>query len=462
MRASFPLCGRGRDRRLAAMADNDDPEISAALTKLAELDASSAGNAEAALRWIAGEEGLAAITQEGVQTFCWYQLPMKWMDSEDKKLSVVAALAEAFDLLQLPRYAAICRSPTTHDILRAYEQRPGLGKAAFRRAAAASGIIPPDLPEFRWGAVMGVQEATAWSSTADFLEVAVASGAFVPGTRGWKARQQDLARAHLNTARLDLLGQTYAQAILTERAETWVGRRRSETRRRIVAAVANRLLHPAQLPAGTTEPMPRLQWLLDQLAVGIGLTVRGNLNQKFVQQNADRFGWELDRPPRTEDDLYDLCQLRDLAQELGLTRQDGRTLSLTAKGRRLAADAGQLWRAVAEVLLQSKDTFSVFAGELFFAQLLDADALPLSKIAARVGRAASEAGFRDYRTQKPPTDDDVRWVMYDTINRCRALDLLSVGAAWHEDSYGLTAIGKATALEALRARATGPAMSPLP
>jgi hypothetical protein len=439
--------------------DHDHPEISAALTKLAELDASSAGDAEAALRWIAGEEGLAAITQEGVQTFCWYQLPMKWLDSEDKKLQVVGALADAFDLLQLPRYAAICRSPTTHDILRAYEQRPGLGKAAFRRAAAASGIIPPDLPEFRWGAVMGVQEATAWSSTADFLEVAVASGALVPGTRAWKARQQELARAHLSTTRLDLLGQTYAQAILTERAETWVNLRRSEARRRIVANVANRLLHPAELPPGTAEPLPHLQWLLDQLSVGIGLTVRGNLSQSFVQQNADRFGWELSRPPRTEDDLYDLCQLRELAQELGLARQEGRTLTLTAKGRRLAADPGQLWRIVAAALLETEDSFSVFAGELFFALLLDVDSLPLSKISARVGRAANEAGFRDYRTRKPPTDDDVRWVLHDTINLCRVLGLLSVGAAWNEDSYGLTAIGKATALEALRARATGPAMS---
>ena len=444
------------------MADHDDPEISAALTKLAELDASSAGKAEAALRWIAGEQGLAAITQEGVQTFCWYQLPMKWDDSEDKKLRVVSALAAAFDLLQLPRYAAICRSPTTRDILRAYEQRPGLGKAAFRRAAAASGIVPPDLPEFRWGDVMGVQEAAAWSSTADFLEVAVASGALVPGTRGWKSRQQDLARAHLSTARLDLLGQTYAQAILTERAETWVGLRRSETRRRIVAAVANRLLHPAQLPAGTTSPLPQLHWLLDQLSVGVGLTVRGNLNQNFVQQNAERFGWELDRPPRTEDDLYDLCLLREFTQELGLARQDGRMLTLTTKGQRLAADAGQLWRVVAAGLLDSNDNFSVFAGELFFALLLDADSLPMSKIVARVGRAANEAGFRDSRTKKPPTDDDVRWVVFDTISLCRTLGLLSVGAAWNEDSYGLTAIGKATALEALRARAVGPAMSPLP
>jgi hypothetical protein len=442
------------------MADNEDPEISAALAKLSELDPRSAQDAEAALRWITAEQGVAAITQEGVQTFCWYQLPMKWLDEDDVKVRVVAALADAFDLLQLPRYAAICRSPTTRDVLAAYEQSPRQGKAAFRRAAAASGITPPDLPEFQWGAVMGVQEAAAWSSAADFLEVAVASGAVVPGSRGWKIRQQELVRAHLTTARLDLLGQTYAKAIVTERIEMWVSSRQSETRRRIVAGVANRLLQPAQLPAGTAEPLPPLQWLLDQLADGVALTVRGNFSRSFVQQSASRFGWEFDRAPRTEDDLYDLCQLHQLAEDLGLVRQLDRTATLTAKGRRLAAHAEELWRVVAPRLLDDKHAFGAFAGELLLALLLDVDSLPMDKVAARVGRAANESGFWDMSTGKPPTEDDVRWVLHDTTNLCRALGLLSVGAHWSENTYGLTAVGKATALETLRARATGPGTSP--
>jgi Arc/MetJ-type ribon-helix-helix transcriptional regulator len=93
---------------------------------------------------------------------------VKWFVDLDEKLRVVAALAEALDLLQLPRYAAICRSGTTREILNAYEVSTARGKAAFRRAAAASGITPPDLPEFEWGAVMGLQEASARSSTADY------------------------------------------------------------------------------------------------------------------------------------------------------------------------------------------------------------------------------------------------------------------------------------------------------
>jgi len=51
-----------------------------------------------------------------------------------------------------------------------------------------------------------------------------------------------------------------------------------------------------------------LRWLLGQLDGGIALTQVGNLSQKFVQQSADRFGWDFSRPPRTEDELFDLHQ----------------------------------------------------------------------------------------------------------------------------------------------------------
>jgi hypothetical protein len=439
------------------MADDEDPEIAAALAKLAGQDPAAAADAQSALEWIAGEQGLEFITQERIQNFCWYQLPVKWFVELDEKLRVTAALPQVLDLLQLPRYAAICRSPTTREILAAYETSTAHGKAAFRRAAASSGILPPDLPDFEWGAVMGWQEASAWSSTADFLEVAVAGGDLVPGRRGWKARQQELTRAHLDTPQPDLLGQTLAQVILTERAETWVNLRRSETRRRILAPIANRLLHPAEVPAATAADP--LRWLLDQLYGGIALTQTGNLNRAFVQHSADRFGWDFSRPPWTEDDLFDLHQLRRLAQRLGLARRSGGTLTLTAKGRRLLADPASLWRGVAAGLL-GDDDFEAFAGELFLALLLDADEVPGSQINAAVGLAAAEEGFRDGRTGEPPDEHHVSWAVHATSNLCRALGLLAVGRDWSDRGYGLTDTGKATALAALRARATGPRTIP--
>ena len=437
------------------MAEDENQEITAALANLAEEDARAADDAGAALEWIAGDQGPALFTQQRVQNFCWYELPAKWLTSLEDKLRVAGALAQALDLLQLPRYASICRSETTREILSAYETSTGHGKAAFRRAAVGSGTTPPDLPEFEWGAAMGFQEASAWSSTAEFLELAVASGDLVPGARGWKTRQQELVRTHLSTPQAELLGQSFAQVILTERAETWVNFRRSETRRQILAAIVNRLLHPVELPAeAAADPLPPLRWLLEQLNGGVALTQTGNINQKFVQQNADRFGWDFSRPPRTEDDLFDLHQLRHLAQQLGLARRSGRVLTLNAKGRRLLADPGQLWRTTAARLLGGSE-FSVFAGEMFLALLVDASLVPDKEITATVRQAAGEEGFRESRTGEAPGEHDVSWAIHGTSNLCRALGLLAVGSDWVDRSYGLTDIGKATALEALRARATG-------
>jgi hypothetical protein len=442
------------------MADDENPEIAAALAELAGEDPSAASDADAAIEWIAGEQGLALITQERVQNFVWYFLPMKWMTGVGGKVAVAEALARALDLLGLPSYAAICRSGTTRAILSAYEVSLADGKSAFRRANVASGIQPCDLPEFEWGATMGFQEASAISATADFLELAVASGDLVPGARGWKTRQQELVRTHLNIGRVELVGQSLAQLILTERTETWVNLRGSETRRKILAGVANRLLHPAELPAeAAADPLPPLRWLLGQLDGGIALTQTGNLNRKFVQAAADRFRWDFPSPPRTEDELFDLHQLRHLAQRLRLARRQGRTLTLTAKGRRAVAEPDQLWRAAARGLLGGSD-FSVFAGELVLALLLDTDSMPYDQIKTIVAQAAAQEGFRQTRSGAPPTDHEVGRAGYETTNLCRALALLSVGGDWNDRSYGLTRTGKAAAVEALRARATGPAAIP--
>src|SRR5260370_31051121 len=99
------------------MAEDEDPEIAAALAKLAEQDAEAADDAQAALEWIAGDQGLALITQARIQNFCWYELPVKWLITLADKVRGAASLAQAPDLLQLPLDAAISRSSTTHAIL---------------------------------------------------------------------------------------------------------------------------------------------------------------------------------------------------------------------------------------------------------------------------------------------------------------------------------------------------------
>lgn len=74
----------------------------------------------------------------------------------------------------------------------------------------------------------------------------------------------------------------------------------------------------------------------------------------------------------------------------------------------------------------------MYIGELFVALLLRADSLPCDETGP-----AGEDGFRENRTGEPPSEDDVSRAIHGTSNF-------------------LTGTGKATVLEALRARATGP------
>lgn len=93
-------------------------------------------------------------------------------------------------------------------------------------------------------------------------------------------RQQDLTRAHLTTARVELAGRTWLELIREERLETWLEGRRSPARRQLLQPLAGQLTQPAELPAGIDTPVAPLYWLLGELADGQALTQTGNLNRK--------------------------------------------------------------------------------------------------------------------------------------------------------------------------------------
>src|SRR4051794_34096873 len=111
----------------------EDALIADAIAKLEIEDREAARDAEAALDWLTAGEGLEVLTQERLQHFLWYGLPMKWLTDTGHHRRVVDALAQAADLLGLPRYAALCRSETTADVLDAYERSDAEGKTEFRR-----------------------------------------------------------------------------------------------------------------------------------------------------------------------------------------------------------------------------------------------------------------------------------------------------------------------------------------
>jgi hypothetical protein len=431
-----------------------------ALQRLRAEDERLGGDAEAALNSLTWDEGLQTITQYGLQTFLWYELPRKWMTDLEGKRHIAMSLGRLLDLVGLPRYAAICRSSETVAVLAAYERDDREGFAAFRRAEERSGVHPPDLPELTWGPVMGMQEAGAFWSTAAALELAIAGGELRPGGRGWRVAQRAIAQRQLAAARPELDGRTWLEVVLGERVEEWA-RSRGQARRTVVEPLIALLQSgPVEVPTGAAETVAPLRWLLARAGEGIALTQKGNLARMVVVEAVERFGWQpLPNPPRGEDDVFELWVLRDLARDLGAVRRSGRRLVATRAGGALAGDAEALWRAVAGQL-GGGDDFGAIVTELVLALLLDAAEVLQAELVERVYAAVVGEGWHDRATGQPPDPQAVRRQLAEPLRLLGVLGLSGEGGDWRARTVTLTGMGRATALEALRARATGPRPDP--
>ena len=64
-------------------------------------------------------------------------------------------LADFLEAVGFARYAAIARGEHTRQVIAAWDTDVSDGYRAFRDAMSASGVEPPDLPDLRWGVVMG-------------------------------------------------------------------------------------------------------------------------------------------------------------------------------------------------------------------------------------------------------------------------------------------------------------------
>jgi hypothetical protein len=437
-----------------------DTIVAGALERLRAEDERLGGDAEAALNSLTWDEGLETITQYGLQAFLWYELPRKWMTDLEGRRHLAMALGRVLDLVGLPRYAAICRSPETDAVLAAYERDEREGFAAFRRAEERSGVHPPELPEFTWGPVMGMREAGAFWSTAAALELAITGGQLRPGSRGWRLAQQAIARRHLTAARAELDGRTWLEVVLGERVEEWA-RSRGQARRALVEQLLARLRGgPVEVPAGAAEAVAPLRWLVARAGEGIALTQKGNLARVVVVEAVERFGWQpLPNPPRGEDDVFELWVLRDLARDLGAVRRGGRRLVATRAGRALAGDAEALWRAVAG-RLGGGDDFGAIVTELGLALLLDAGEVLQAELVERVHAAVVGEGWHDRATGQSPDPEDVRRQLAEPLRLLGVLGLSREGGDWRARMVVLTGVGRATALEALRVRASGPRPDP--
>jgi len=165
-----------------------------ALTALAREDPEAADEAKAALGWLTNGAGLETVSQLKLQEFVWYALPVKWPMTTGELIAVTRALGRLFTMVGMERYAEVCLSPGTEQILTAYGRGHDVGIAAYAEAVENSSTAPPDTALLAWGSVMGPDERAAYDACAAAVELAIASGELASGARGWRAAYPSPAR----------------------------------------------------------------------------------------------------------------------------------------------------------------------------------------------------------------------------------------------------------------------------
>jgi hypothetical protein len=440
-----------------------------ALEALTREDPEAAGDAKAALAWLAGDQGLEAITLLRLQEFLWYALPVKWPMSTPGRLGVARALGRLLSLAGLDRYAGVCSSAGTERIIAAYADGHEEGIAAYTEAIEASNAAPPDTDLLAWGSVMGPQERAAYDACAAALELAFACGELNVGARGWRTGRAEIVNRWLTGPGSAAPGwphrdggpaghiaaDTWLGRISAERLDAWAHGRPGE-RSRLARAVIPRMLEPPPQPA---DPLPTLGWLLGRAGEGLRLTARHYIAPALVTEAVDRFGWrsQLAGTLRQELDVFPLHTLRGMAQgEMGAIRRSRASLVLTRTGRLMAADPAARWHIGTAALIGADDgpqpDFSVAVREAALLVILTSgpvcyDELTrlLTDIHGMEGWACGSAGLASA----------VRSELYTLRHRLWALGLLGSERSFAAP-LALTDTGVTAALSALLARALRP------
>ncbi|HEY1674882.1 MAG TPA: hypothetical protein VGG50_19365 [Streptosporangiaceae bacterium] len=442
-----------------------------ALDALAREDPEAADEAKAALGWLTNGSGLETVSQLKLQEFVWYALPVKWPMTTGELIAVTRALGRLFSMVGMERYADVCLSPGTEQILTAYARGHEAGIAAYAEAVENSSTAPPDTGLLAWGSVMGPDERAAYDACAAAVELAIACRELSSGARGWRAKRRALIDRWLTTPPPAPMAQeggrhrahhapgvsdTWLARIHTERMDAWANSRPGE-RSRLAAAVLPRLLEETVPPEGA---LPTLGWLLGHADVGLKLTARHYIPPAIIAEAVDEFGWREQLPGalRQELDVLPLHTLRGLAQgEMGAIRRAGTSLVLTRTGRLMAEDPAVRWRIGTAALVGTDDgprpDFAVAVREAALLFLLVSGPAGYEELTRHLARIHAEEGWAS--RGRADLAESVRREIGGLRHRLWALHLLYTGRASREP-LTLTETGVYAALAALRSRARGP------
>lgn len=428
--------------------------------------------AESVLQWLGWTgEGPLLLRRYDVQYFAWYTLPRKFLIGLDDKRETAELVALTLEQLgdTARGYAEVCRTVATDELLRASEVEDPTVRQRFRELMETSGIEPPDTDLLTWGSVMGYDEARVRDHVATALEQTIEAGRLTPGARGFRQAQAQVADDALREPWEDRR-RTRLDAVHAERLERWArhGNARASNERDAIIEPVLPLLATTPERASDDAARAALQpalWLLDQGATGIALTQTGALNRALVREVAERWpSWwaaELFGAANREDDIPLLGELHDLLRRDRLLRRTARRLTLTNRGRALAADPPELLRELTRSLLTG-DTFDTACGELAVALILNGAVIDYSpRLADRVRPAIVAAGWQS--DGAPPLREHISWAIADLLRSAEALGLLEPAPGDTRLRSGpllLTDLGHTALTDALHARAVGPRNSP--
>ncbi|MCG5220491.1 hypothetical protein [Streptosporangium sp. KLBMP 9127] len=427
------------------------PDVAALLAELERSEPEIVDDARTAVEWLTGGDPLETVTQLDVCEFLWYTLPIKVAGDEPDHVAIAKALGRLLRLGGLDRYAALCRSPTTAQILRAYARSGDqAGSTAYQAALDATGVLPPDVPDLRWSSIMGPEELGAHLACSAALELAIVSGELELGSPTWKVRREALTRRWLTAPRAELGGDSWLHRVHGERLNRWV-LGRGAVRRELAQPFEVRLHAPVPVPPASAEHLGALRWLLQRAAGadGLLLTRKHFLSRALSTEAAERFGWPR-RHPRGESDVPVLGTLREVAEaEMGALCRTGRALVLTPAGRRLLDEPARLWETVVAALLvptRGEHDFEVSAREAALMLLADGAAVTPAELRDRVSEVVSGEGWRS------TSGHDLDAPLTALLRRLTAFGLVPPTP----DLVRLSPSGQAAALAALRAHALRP------
>jgi hypothetical protein len=430
-----------------------------ALKTLAREDPAVADDARSALRSLTSGGGLGAVSLLRLQEFLWFGLPAGMPQPTEEYLAVTRALARLFTLAGMERYAEVCASEETAQIIDAYASSPAEGITAYSKALSTSHAVPPDTDLLAWSSVMGPDERAAYDACAAAIELAVAARDLKVGVSGWKTKRAALVERWLTRTAPTPGMDTWLSRISAERIEEWAHGRPGE-RSRLARSVMPRLLEPPDLP---DEPLPTLSWLLAHASNGLRLTARHYIAPALVGQAAELFGWGQNAASRAvrrhqELDVYPLHTLRGLAQhEMGAVRRSGAALVLTRTGRLMADDAAVRWHIGTAALIGPDDgpdpDFTVAVREAaLLLVILHHSPVGYEELASRLTELHAAEGWAS--RSGGSLAGAIRGEIHVLRHRLRALQLLDEDAP--VGSVALTGIGTAAALSGLLARALRP------